>query len=83
MKVQIAKNYTNKFLTTVKGFSIKKDEIKEADLDDNELMYYIKTGLLVVIREDLVKEKHEEQPVENIEKSEKKKNKGLTTESFQ
>lgn len=57
MKIKIADSYANAFITTQKGFVIRKEEIKEADLEDVELKALMEQGLLVIVKEEKVEEK--------------------------
>jgi len=57
MKIKIADSYANAFITTQKGFVIRKNEIKEADLEDVELKALMEQGLLVIVKEEKMEEK--------------------------
>ena len=50
MLVKINEKYANDFVTTQKGFTIRKEEIKEADLDDVEVKSYIEQGILWIVK---------------------------------
>jgi len=54
MKIKMSENYQNQFVTTMRGFTILKDEIKDMDHTDRELQYYLEQGILVVVEEEKI-----------------------------
>ena len=73
MKIKLSEKYKNQFLTTVKGFTIRQDEIKDLDKGDKELLHYLNQGFLNVVKEG-------EMTIEEENEALKKRNAELETE---
>jgi len=52
MNIKLADAYVNQFITTQKGFSLHKGEVKEMDENDVELKSYVEQGMIVVSKEE-------------------------------
>jgi len=48
MLIKLNENYQNGFITTTKGYILKKGEEKTLDITDRELIYYLEQGILIV-----------------------------------